>query len=575
MLSNWSLVLEIAQNVCIIGLAAFLTTRVPAIKNAFTYSRYRLRDKIMLLFIFGAFSAVGNWMGIPILESMANTRIVGPIAGGLLGGPLVGVGAGILGAIPRYFMGGFTMWASVSANMIAGCISGWVYYRFGPQRISLPIAAVTAFASEAILKILVLAISEPFAAAWELEKIIAVPTMISNTLAVVFFVYIVHDIFQEQEKAQALSVQQAIRMLQTTSGFMQSGLNEETAGKVAQIIYNETKAAAVAVTNLEKILAFNGIGADHHQVGAPILTAATKTMMKTKHTVIFNNSKDIGCPHPECKLTAVIEIPLIVSNELLGSIKLYKANKEIISLQEVELIQGIADFLSLQLAQRKLDEQQLVLLQIECQMLKAQINPHFFFNTLGTIQALIDTSPKDAKVLVKDLAEFYRRTLKRSADAVTLQEELQSVRNYVRIEKVRFGEKINIVESVPDALLCHQVPLFSLQLLVENAIRHGISLKKESGTIQISAWQDGSFFYVQVDDDGVGIAAENLSRILDDFPEKKGDGLGIGLVNIHRRIQRFYGESCGLQVKSSQGKGTRVTMRLPLNVMEEQTSCEN
>ena len=81
--------------------------------------------------------------------------------------------------------------------------------------------------------------------------------------------------------------------------------------------------------------------------------------------------------------------------------------------------------------------------------------------------------------------------------------------------------------------------------------------------------------YVQVDDDGVGIAAENLSRILDDFPEKKGDGLGIGLVNIHRRIQRFYGESCGLQVKSSQGKGTRVTMRLPLNVMEEQTSCEN
>ncbi len=80
MSSNWALVLEIAQNVCIIGLAAFLTTRVPAIKNAFTYSRYRLRDKIILLVIFGAFSAVGNWMGIPILGSMANTRIVGPIA---------------------------------------------------------------------------------------------------------------------------------------------------------------------------------------------------------------------------------------------------------------------------------------------------------------------------------------------------------------------------------------------------------------------------------------------------------------------------------------------------------------
>ena len=570
--SSWSLILEIAQNVSIIGLAAFLTTRVPAIKNAFTYSRYRLHDKIILLVIFGVFSAVGNWMGIPILESMANTRIVGPIAGGLLGGPLVGVGAGILGAIPRYFMGGFTMWASVSANVIAGCISGWVYYRLGPRRISLPIAAVTAFTSEAILKILVLVMSKPFEAAWELEKIIAIPTMISNTVAVVFFVYIVHDIFKEQEKAQALSVQQTIRMLQTTSGFIQSGLNEETAGKVARIIHNETKAAAVAFTNLEKILAFNGIGADHHQVGAPILTAATKTMMKTKRTVIFNDRQSIGCPYPDCQLTAVIEIPLIVSNELVGSLKLYKANKEVISLQEVELIQGIADFLSLQLAQRKLDEQQLLLLRVECQMLKAQINPHFFFNTLGTIQALVDTSPKEAKVLVKDLAEFYRRTLKRSEDAVTLQEELESVRNYVRIEKVRFGEKISVVESVPRELLCHRVPLFSLQLLVENAIRHGISLKKEPGTIQIIAWQDSSFFYVQVDDDGVGIAAEHLSRILDDFPEKKGDGIGIGLVNIHRRIQRFYGDGCGLHVNSSQGKGTQVTMRLPLSLTEEQTS---
>ena len=142
----------------------------------------------------------------------------------------------------------------------------------------------------------------------------------------------------------------------------------------------------------------------------------------------------------------------------------------------------------------------------------------------------------------------------------------------MRIEKVRKKKKINVVESVPHDLLCHRVPLFSLQLLVENAIRHGISLKKEPGTIQIIAWQDSSFFYVQVDDDGVGIATENLSRILDEFPEKKGDGLGIGLVNIHRRIQRFYGGSCGLRVESSKGKGTQVTMRLPLSLTEEQPS---
>lgn len=565
MLTGWPLIRELAQNVSIIGLAAFLTTRVPAIKNAFTFSRYRLKDKLILLIIFGAFSAVGNWMGIPVLGSMANTRIVGPIAGGLLGGPLVGIGAGLLGAIPRYFMGGFTMWASVIANVIAGCISGWVYVRFGPQRVNLRIAAITAFLCESILKILVLTLSHPFERAWELEKIIAAPTMTSNTLAVVFFVYIVRDIFKEQEKAQAASVQQAIRMLQTTSGFMQSGLNEETAGKVAQIIYHETKAAAVAITDLNRVLAFVGIGSDHHKIGAPIVTAATKIMMQNKSTVIFNDKNDIGCPNPDCKLTAVIDVPLYVSSKLAGSIKLFKANKEIISPQEAELIQGIADFLSLQLVQRKLDEQQLLLLQIECQMLKAQINPHFFFNTLGTIQALIETSPLEAKSLLKDLAEFYRRTLKRSSEAVMLQEELESVRNYVRIEKVRFGEKISILESIPEDLMNHRVPLFSLQLLVENAIRHGLCLKKGPGTIRLIAWKDSQFFYVQVSDDGVGIDPENLAKILDENPDRQENGAGIGIVNIHRRIQRFYGEHCGLQVESAQGKGTQVTIRLPLN----------
>ncbi len=564
-LTGWALVLELAQNVSSIGLAAFLSTRLPAIKNALTYSQYRLKDKIILILIFGAFSAVGNWMGIPIfLGALANTRIVGPIAGGLLGGPLVGVGAGILGAIPRYFMGGFTMWASVISNIMAGYLAGLIYNRYGPQRINLRIAASTAFAGECILKILVLVIAKPFEAAWELEKIIALPTMTFNTLAVVFFVYIVHDIFREQAKAQAISVQQAIRMLHKTSGFMQNGLNAETAGKVAQIIFSETKAAAVAVTNLDKVLAFVGMGADHHNAGTPIVTTATKIMMESRSTVIFNNREEIGCPASGCPLTAVIDAPLMVSNELVGSIKLFKANKEIVSPQEAELIQGIADFLSLQLAQRKLDEQQILLMQIECQMLKAQINPHFFFNTLGTIQALIDASPRKASGLIKDLADFYRRTLRKSEESVVLQEELESVRNYVRIEKVRFGDKINVVESIPLELMQQHIPLFSLQLLVENAIRHGLSMKKGPGTIRINVWQGENFFYVQVDDDGVGMTPEQVAGILIDAPDQQPGGNGIGLMNIHRRIQRFYGEGYGLQLKSELGQGTQATIRLPI-----------
>ena len=145
---QWQLILDIARNVGLIGVGAYVSTRLPAIRRALTYSHYRLHDKIILALVFGAFSAMGNYIGIPVVGALANTRIVGPIAGGLLGGPLVGVGAGILGAIPRYLIGGYTVAASVLANILAGLISGHVYKKYGPGRLNLKIALMTAFICE-------------------------------------------------------------------------------------------------------------------------------------------------------------------------------------------------------------------------------------------------------------------------------------------------------------------------------------------------------------------------------------------------------------------------------------------
>jgi len=561
------LVLELVKSVSIFAVAAYLTTRLPAIRKAIFRSQYRLSDKIILAIVFGLFSAFGNWMGIPILGSMANTRIVGPITGGLLGGPIVGIGAGIIGSIPRYLIGGFTMWAAVIANIIAGAVSGLIYKKVGPQKITLVVAVIVGLVGEVILKLLVITLSEPFEAAWALEKAIAIPTMTVNSLAVVMFVYIVRDVLSEQIKMQVLSAQQAIRVLYRASGFLHKGLNEETAQKVAQIIYNETKAAAVAITDYNKVLAFVGEGIDHHKPGSPILTAATKLMMKNRQTIVCNTKEGIGCPEPKCNLSAVIDAPMIVGNEVVGSIKLYKSTNAMLSTYDAELIQGIADFLSLQLAQKKLDEQQVALLQTECLMLKAQINPHFFFNTLGTIQTLIPISPIKSMALIKDLSVFFRRALNRSGELVSLREEIESVRNYVRIEKVRFGDKISVIEKLPDHLLEHPVPLFSLQLLVENAIRHGVSLKKGQGTVQIAAWNNEVCFYLKVIDDGIGIPLERLEKLLQEGTNQTDD-IGIGLLNIHRRIQRIYGNRFGLQIQSSQGKGTEVTICLPLEVGE-------
>lgn len=558
--------MDIARNVALMGVGAYVSSRLPAIRRALTYSQYRLQDKIILAMVFGAFSAMGNYIGIPVVGALANTRIVGPIAGGLLGGPWVGLGAGILGAIPRYLIGGYTVPASVLANIMAGLISGFVYNKYGPGRLNLKIALMTALVCELNLKFLILLLSKPFEKAWELEKIIGIPTIIANSLAVGLFFYIVRDVFQEQQKVQAQSAQQAIRLIQKTTELLHEGLNAKTAFLIASILRTETKAAAVAITDNEKVLSFVGIGADHHQANAPILTRATQLAVNSRQTLIFNRQAEIGCPVPLCPLTSVIEAPLVVDGQVQGILKLYKANDEVITAYEAEIIQGIADFLGLLLDRHSLDEQKMMRAQAEYNMLKAQVNPHFLFNMLGTIRALVRTAPEQARARIKDLSDFLRRTLEHGADLVRLAEELEIVRSYVQLEQSRFGDRIQVREEVSESVLEYFLPVFSLQPLVENAIKHGLSSKRDGGTLVIRIYESESLLHMEVEDDGVGIPAARLQAIrqFDGTSSRDTTGAGIGLNNVHKRIQASFGSQYGLQIESREGKGTIVKALLPI-----------
>lgn len=568
-----SLILDIARNVGFIGICAYLMTRMPSIRRALAYSQYRLQDKVILALVFGSFSAVGNFMGIPVMGSMANTRIVGPIAGGLIGGPWVGIGAGVIGAIPRYFMGGYTMWASILANVVAGGVSGAVYWRFRKQRLNLWVALGTGALAELILKAMVLGLSKPFEQAWELEKIIGIPTIIANSLAVGLFAYIVRDVFQEQEKLQAQSAQQAMRLIQQTTEFLREGLNQSTAAKIARIILSETKAAAVALTDNDRVLAYIGAGSDHHRVNSPVVTAATREAMESLHTVIVNSREGIGCPEPTCPLTGIIDAPLIVDGQLRGTLKLGKTNNEAISAYEAEIIQGIADFLSLILTRRQLDEQKNMLAEAEYNMLKAQVNPHFLFNTMGVIHALVRINPEKARARIKDLSDFLRRTLDHRADLVRLSEELEIVQAYIRLEQARFGDRIRVSFEIAPDVLDALIPAFSLQPLVENAIKHGLATQCDEGSLQIRASQADGILHMTVQDDGKGMPSERLVQIrkFDGTAEREASGAGIGLNNVHNRLRLNFGPAYGLRIESQPGRGTRVEAVLPLTNREEVT----
>lgn len=562
---EWALTLQIAQNVALIGIFAYLLTRLPAFRRTITYSQYRIYDKLLLGLVFGFISAAGNWVGIPVHGAIANSRIVGAVAGGLVGGPVVGLIAGTIGAIARYYMGGFTVTASVLSNILVGVVSGLVYEKYGPQRISVKIALMTGLAGEIILKVLILLMSKPFEAALKLEQAIAVPTMLGNSLAVAFFIYIIRDVLAEQQRMQAFSVQQAIRMIRKTNDIFKNGLNKNSARQVALIIYNELRPAATAVTNTTDVLAFIGEGEDHHRPDTAIVTEATKRAMSSKQTVIVGDREEIGCPNPGCKLSAVISAPIVTLGEIVGTIKVYKTGHDVITLNEAQMIQGIADSLGLQLAQQRFEMQQLALLQTEYSMLKAQINPHFFFNTLSTIQALVRNDP-GAVNLIKDLAEFFRRTLKHGDEMVPMREEIESVNIYFRIEKARFRDRVNLEVNIPDEMQDYLIPVFSLQPLVENAIRHGISMKKGGGVVRVTAGHSGGRAYIKVSDDGVGMSEERLAQVAALSGNVASDrGTGIGLENVNRRMRLIFDKEYGFSIASIKDRGTEITMEMPWN----------
>ena len=563
---QWPLILDIARNVGLIGIIAYLTTRLPAVRHALSHSSFRSRDKLILILVFGGFSAFGNFLGIPVMGSMANTRIVGPIAGGLIGGVWVGVGAGLLGAIPRYFMGGFTMWASVIANIIAGLISGLAYWKFRSRRLELPVALVTGFCAELMLKFLVLLLSKPFERAWELEKIIGIPTIIANTLAVGLFIYIVRDVFQEQDKVQAKAAQQSMRLIQQSTELLSEGLNSKTAAKIVRIIWLQTNAAAVALTDTTQLLGFIGTGQEHHLAGSPLPIQIAAEMAENSKTIIPMDKQAWGCHNHNCSLSGLIMAPLIVDGTLQGSLLFFKANEATVTTYEMEMVQGIADFLSLMLDKRQLDEQKIMLSQAEYNMLKAQVNPHFLFNTLGTIRALIRTAPEKARARIKDLSDFLRRSLERTDDMIPLAEEMDLVRSFVRLEQSRFGERVRVSEVIQSDLTDVMIPVFTLQPIMENAIKHGLAAKRNGGSIQLRIRKSADLLQIDVEDDGAGISPERLARILqfDGGLERSTAGTGIGLNNIQKRIQTAFGAEFGLRITSRLGTGTLVQIELPI-----------
>ncbi|MEW6727653.1 MAG: histidine kinase [Bacillota bacterium] len=358
-------------------------------------------------------------------------------------------------------------------------------------------------------------------------------------------------------------IETTLQIASETLPYMRRGLNEETAKKTAEIIQKIGDVAAVAITDRNRVLAFLGPGCDKHPPGKDIVTYATKEVIRTGQLKIAEKKEDLQCPVTDCvcPLEGAIIVPLKMRDEVVGTIKLYRTEKGPIPQVLVKFAVGIAQLLGIQMELAELDRRSQLATRAELDALRAQINPHFLFNTLNTITMFIRTNPEMARRLLIRLATFFRYALKRTGHFSTLAEELECVNNYLILEKARFREKLRFHRDIDRGLCEYMVPVLTLQPLVENAVKHGIAPKIGSGTVRVTVKRQGDEIAIEVSDDGVGIPPDIMSRV---FEPGFGSGSGVGLSNVNERLKSLFGEEYGLSIQSEVGKGTTIGFRVPL-----------
>ena len=205
---------------------------------------------------------------------------------------------------------------------------------------------------------------------------------------------------------------------------------------------------------------------------------------------------------------------------------------------------------------------------IELKALHYQINPHFLFNVLNTIGRLaFFENAKMTEDVVYAFSDMMRYVLKKSSNQLgPLKDELAHVNNYLKIQKIRLGSRLQYNVQAAEQFLDMKVPFMCLQPIVENSIKYAVENRASGGSIMVDVYQKGQDLYVEVTDDGDGISRQKIQEILDGDAYRNAHQHSVGLHNVNSRLKLFYGKEYGLTIESQgkSGKGTRVTVRVPM-----------
>ena len=346
-----------------------------------------------------------------------------------------------------------------------------------------------------------------------------------------------------------------LELLAATLPELRRGLSERSARTLAYELFEKLGFGAVAVTDRQRVLAFVGAGADHHAAGDVTIRPVFEALAQDRPLLAPLGIRT-ECPERACPLGAAAVVPLRFSDGPAGAIVAYATDGSPLDQPTVELLGELGDQLS---AQLQLSE----LATATTTALQAQMEPHFVFNALNTIAALVRTDPDRARGLVLAFADYVRSKLAGANQLVTLDEELHHVGSYLALEQARFGDQLVVTFDVPDAARSVLLPPFLVQPLVENAVKHGKADRPLR--LLVRARMRRGRLRITVRDDGRGIARDALDRVLDPGVSE-GEGTGLGLASVNGRLKAIYGEEVKLR---SFPFGTVVRLEVPVGAEVE------
>lgn len=344
---------------------------------------------------------------------------------------------------------------------------------------------------------------------------------------------------------------QTLHTASTAGRHLADGLTDDGCHKAAPLLRTMLGTPALAICDPSSVIVWDGAG-DHHL--RHVMRQAAPAIDHGRTVVL--GPEEVTCADADCPVRSATIAPLVVDGHVVGAIAAYGPT---VTAGLTRATEEVATWVSAQVELAELSYERTRAMEAELRALRAQISPHFIYNSLAAIASFVRTDPQRARELLLEFADFTRYALRRGGAFTTVAEELRNVERYLVLEQARFGERLQITLRIDPEVLPVQVPYLAIQPLVENAVRHGLAPKPGTGNVVLTATDVGTEAEISIEDDGVGAEPGAIRKILDG--QSRADSVGLG--NVDARLRQVYGDQYGLAVETQVGSGMKVIFRVP------------